>query len=394
MINKMPDARRAKMHPNIPVRALLPLFFALYLACACSQAASVRQLDFGTLEDGTAVGGIELSNANGVAVRIMALGATIQSLQVPDSEGNSEDIVLGHNTAAEYLRQPQYYGATVGRYANRIAAGKFTLDGKSYALELNDGTNHLHGGVRGFDKVIWEIESAAGGSAARAVLTHTSPDGAGGYPGTLQVRAEFTLSDNNELDITYEATTDQPTIVNITNHAYFNLAGEAGDDSIMGHELTLNADRFTPVDATLIPTGELRSVGGTPFDFRSAQPIGARVRDGGDQQLRYGRGYDHNFVINDADGTLRMAAVLHDPASGRVMELLTTAPGVQFYSGNFLNASTVGKSGHIYRQGDALCLEPQVYPDAPNQPDFPTSRLDPGETYRNTMLFRFKTQQQ
>ena len=382
------------MHPNIPVTALLPLFIGLQLACACSEAASMRQLDYGTLEDGTPVGGIELSNSNGVAVRIMALGATIQSLQVPDREGNNADIVLGHNTAAEYLRQPQYYGASVGRYANRIAGGKFTLDGKSYTLELNDGPNHLHGGVRGFDKVIWEIESAAGGSPARAVLTHTSPNGAGGYPGTLQVRAVFSLTDDNQLGISYEATTDQPTIVNITNHAYFNLAGEAGNDNIMAHELVLNADRYTPVDASLIPTGELRSVAGTPFDFRSPRPIGARVRDGSDQQLRYGRGYDHNFAINDADGTLRMAAVLHDPASGRVMELLTTAPGVQFYSGNFLNASTVGKSGHMYRQGDALCLEPQVYPDAPNQPEFPSSRLDPGEIYRNTMLFRFKTQQE
>jgi aldose 1-epimerase len=370
----------------------MPLLLVLHLLCACSEAASVKELDFGTLEDGTAVSGIEMSNANGVVVRIMALGATIQSLYVPDGKGNSDDIVLGHNTAAEYLLQPQYYGASVGRYANRIAGGKFVLDGRSYSLELNDGVNHLHGGVRGLDKVVWEIESAAGGSPARAVLTHTSPDGAGGYPGTLHVRAVFTLSEDNELGISYEATTDQPTIVNITNHAYFNLAGESSDAGILGHELTLDADRYTPVDATLIPTGELQSVIGTPFDFRSPQPIGARVRDGNNQQLRYGRGYDHNFVINDADGSLRRAAMLHDPASGRVMEILTTAPGIQFYSGNFLNATTVGKSGHIYRQGDALCLEPQVFPDAPNKPDFPSSRLDPGETYRNTMLFRFTTQ--
>jgi aldose 1-epimerase len=352
----------------------------------------VKQLEFGALADGTPVGGVELSNADGVVVRIMALGATIQSLYVPDSDGNSADIVLGHMTAAEYLLQPQYFGATVGRYANRIAGGRFTLDGKSYSLETNDGPNHLHGGVRGLDKVLWAVESAAGGSPARAALTYTSPDGDGGYPGTLHVRAIFTLSDDNELAITYEATTDQPTIVNITNHSYFNLAGEAGDADIMGHELTLNADRYTPVDATLIPTGELQSVAGTPFDFRSPQPIGARVRDGRDQQIRFGRGYDHNFVINDADGTLRQAAVLRDPGSGRVMEILTTAPAVQFYSGNFLNGTTVGKSGRVYRQGDALCLEPQVYPDAPNQPDFPSARLDPGETYTNTMVFRFTTQ--
>jgi len=379
------------MRPNTTCRALLPLLLSLHLVCACSQAANVKQLEFGKLADGTPVDGVELSNADGVAVRIMALGATIQSLHVPDSEGNSEDIVLGHTTAAEYLLQPQYFGSSVGRYANRIAGGKFTLDDVTYSLETNDGPNHLHGGERGLDKVMWAIESADGGSPARAVLTYTSPDGDGGYPGALQVRAIFTLSDANELAITYEATTDQSTIVNITNHAYFNLAGEAGNADIMGHELTLNADRYTPVDATLIPTGELLSVEGTPFDFRSPQPIGARVRDGRDQQMRYGRGYDHNFVINDADGTLRQAAVLHDPGSGRVMEILTTAPGVQFYSGNFLDGTTVGKSGRVYRQGDALCLEPQVYPDSPNQPDFPSARLDPGETYTNAMVFRFTT---
>jgi len=369
------------MHQRTTFTKLLPLLLGLHMVCACSQAADVKQLEFGEIADGTMVEGVELSNANGVVVRIMALGATVQSLHVPD----------GYTTAAEYLRQPQYFGASVGRYANRIAGGKFTLDGTTYSLETNNGPNHLHGGERGLDKVLWVIESAEGGSPARTVLTYTSPDGDGGYPGALQLRAIFTLSDNNELAITYEATTDQPTIVNVTNHSYFNLAGEAGSADIMGHELALNADRYTPVDATLIPTGELRSVEGTPFDFRSPQPIGSRVRDGRDQQMRYGRGYDHNYVINDADGALRQAAVLHDPGSGRVMEVLTTAPGVQFYSGNFLDGSSMGKSGRVYRQGDALCLEPQVYPDTPNKPDFPSARLDPGETYTNQMVFRFTT---
>jgi aldose 1-epimerase len=370
----------------------LPLLLGLHLAFACCQAADLKLLEIGTLADGTPVDGVELSNANGVAVRIMALGATIQSLSVPDRLGDSEDIVLGHTTAAEYLLQPQYFGATVGRYANRIAGGKFALDGKTYALETNDGPNHLHGGERGLDKVLWAIESADGGSPARAVLTYTSPAGDGGYPGTLRVWATYTLSDDNALAITYEATTDQPTIVNITNHSYFNLAGEAGNADILGQELTLNADSYTPVDETLIPTGEVRDVEGTPFDFRTPQRIGARIRDGRDQQMRYGRGYDHNFVVNGADGTLRRAAVVHDPDSGRVMEVLTTAPGVQFYSGNFLDGSTVGKSGRVYRQGDALCLEPQVYPDSPNHPDFPSARLDPGDTYRNQIVFRFTTQ--
>jgi aldose 1-epimerase len=249
----------------------------------------------------------------------------------------------------------------------------------------------LHGGLRGLDKVVWRIESVESGSIARVTLTHVSADGQGGYPGTLQVTAIYSLNERNELSMEYRATTDEPTIVNITHHGFFNLAGEAGNTSVMAHRLTLAADAYTPVDATLIPTGERRSVAGTPFDFRQPHAIGERIREGRDEQIRLGRGYDHNFVVNGTSGRLRPAARLEDPASGRVMELLTTAPGIQFYSGNFLDGTTAGKSGRVYRQGDALCLEPQVFPDSPNRPDFPSSRLNPGETYVNTMMFRFST---
>ncbi|MGA8203184.1 MAG: aldose epimerase family protein [Woeseiaceae bacterium] len=371
-----------------PSAALLPI---LGLLAQSAAAAEARRVDFGSLDDGTRIEAAELTNGNGMRVRIMTLGATIQSLSVPDRDGNSGDIVLGYATPAEYLAKPQYFGATVGRYANRIAGGRFTLDGREYVLETNDGPNHLHGGTHGLDKVVWKLEAAETGSPARAVFTYSSPDGAGGYPGQLDVRAIYSLGDDNTLSIDYQAQTDKPTIVNITNHSYFNLAGEDGTTGVMDHRLTIDADRFTPVDSTLIPTGELRPVAGTPFDFRKSEAIGLRIRDGDDQQIRYGRGYDHNFVINAADGSLRRAVVVEDPDSGRVMELWTTAPGVQFYSGNFLDATTVGKSGRVYRQGDALCLEPQVFPDAPNHPDFPSARLDPGQTYENRMEYRFST---
>jgi aldose 1-epimerase len=356
-----------------------------------AQAAEVTRMNFGALGDGTRIEAIELSNSSGVTARIITLGATLQSLSVPDRQGSSADIVLGYSTADEYLEKPQYFGATVGRYANRIARGRFALDNTEYSLPRNDGNNHLHGGPQGLDKVVWKVESASGGPMAEVVLSHRSPDGAQGYPGTLDVTAIYTLSDRNELAVEYRATTDKPTIVNITNHAYFNLAGEAQGQDVMAHRLTMVADRYTPVDETLIPTGELRQVAGTVFDFREAETIGQRIRDGGDQQIRFGRGYDHNFVINGVAGSLRPGARVEDPHSGRIMEVLTTAPGIQFYSGNFLDGTTVGKSGRVYRQGDALCLEPQIFPDSPNQPDFPSPRLDPGDTYMNKMVFRFST---
>jgi aldose 1-epimerase len=321
-----------------------------------------------------------------MSVRIIALGAAIQSLSVPDRRGVRADVLLGYDSPRDYVAKPQYFGATVGRYANRIARGKFTLDGREYQLETNDGPNHLHGGVHGLDTVLWTIDKVTSGPVARAVLRYVSPDGAGGYPGALTITATYSLGERSDLSVEYRAKADRPTIVNITNHAFFNLAG-SGD--VLGHRLTLSAESYTPVDATLIPTGERRSVAQTPFDFRQPRAIGQFIRDGRDEQLRIGRGYDHNFVISGKAGELRPAARLEDPASGRVLEVLATAPGLQFYSGNFLDGTVVGKGGRIYRQGDALCLEPQLFPDAPNHRDFASARLDPGQEYVNAMVFRF-----
>jgi len=349
-------------------------------------AVEAKRVDFGTLQDGTRVAAAELSNGDGMSVRIIALGAAIQSLSVPDRRGVKEDVVLGYDSPQDYLAKPQYFGATVGRYANRIARGKFTLDGRQYQLETNDGPNHLHGGVHGLDKVLWKIDEVTSGPPARVVLSYVSPDGAGGYPGTLQITATYSLGAQNELSIEYRAKTDRPTIVNITNHTFFNLAG-TGD--VLGHALTLPAEQYTPVDARLIPTGELRSVAQTPFDFRRPRVIREFIRDGRDEQLRIGRGYDHNFVISGRPGELRLAARLEDRGFGRILEVLATAPGLQFYSGNFLDGTVVGKGGRIYRQGDALCLEPQLFPDTPNHPSFPSARLDPGQEYVNKMVFRF-----
>jgi len=376
---------------TIAVPASLLLGVACALANSASFAATAERGEFGRLADGSTVEAVVLANGNGMSATVITVGATLQALLVPDRDGSPADVVLGYASAARYLEQPQYFGSTVGRFANRIANGRFTLDGVDYQLERNDGPNHLHGGVAGFDKALWRIESLSDGPAAEVVLAYSSADGEGGYPGTLEVRARYALNEQNELTIDYTATTDRPTIANITNHSYFNLAGDDGDTDILAQQLTLHAEYFTPVDSTLIPTGELRNVAGTPFDFRTSKPIGRDIRDGRNEQLMMGRGYDHNFVVNGEAGVLRPAARLADPASGRVMELLTTAPGVQFYSGNFLNATTAGKSGRVYRQGDALCLEPQVFPDAPNKAQFPSARLDPGEVYRNSMVLRFST---
>jgi len=370
---------------RLAAAVLLPAFALPALTFAAVEA---RRMDFGTLQDGTRVAAAELANASGMSVRIIALGAAIQSLSVPDRRGVAADVVLGYDSPRDYVAKPQYFGATVGRYANRIARGRFSLDGRSYALETNDGPNHLHGGAQGLDKVLWKIDEVVSGPPARVVLSHVSPDGAGGYPGTLTVTATYSLSERNELAVEYSARTDKPTIVNITNHAYFNLAGK-GD--VLGHRLKLYADSYTPVDATLIPTGERRSVAGTPFDFRQPRAIGELIRDGHDEQLRFGRGYDHNFVLSGEPSPqgMRLAAWLEDPASGRVLEVFASAPGLQFYSGNFLDGTVVGKGGRIYRQGDALCLEPQLFPDAPNHADFPSARVDPGREYVNRMVFRF-----
>jgi aldose 1-epimerase len=352
-------------------------------------AAEAKRERLGTLQDGTVIEAVTLTNGRGMTAQVMTLGAILRTLEVPDSEGKSEDIVLGYDTPAEYLANPQYFGATVGRFANRIAKGQFTLDGRSYSLATNNDPNHLHGGPLGFDKRVWAISSVKSGPEASVTLTYRSPAGEEGYPGNLDVTAIYTLNERNELTIEYRANTDAPTIANITNHSFFNLSGALAPTSATDHVLTFSADRYTPVDPTLIPTGELRPVAGTPFDFRRPTEIESRIRDGRDEQLRIGQGYDHNFVVNGEAGKMRSALHLYDPGSGRTMELLTDQPGVQFYSGNFLDGTAIGKGGVIYRQGDGLCFEPQVFPDAPNKPDFPTARLNPGQTYKNKMVLRF-----
>jgi len=364
---------------------------AAVLQFSTAVAADAARETFGTLKDGTRVEAVRLSNRHGMSVRIITLGASIQSLITPDRNDRAGDVVLGFDTPQEYADGRSYFGATVGRFANRIGRGRFVLDGRTHELAANDHGNHLHGGNHGFDKVMWTLDSVAGGASATAVMSHVSPAGEEGYPGTLRVTATYALGEDNSLHVDYRATTDQPTIVNISNHSYFNLSALPGGGSALQELLQVNAASFTPVDAQLIPTGELRSVAGTPFDFRQPTPVGLRVRDGADAQLRYGRGYDHNFVLDGAAGILRLAARIEDPATGRIMEILTTAPGLQFYSGNFLDATVKGKGGQLYREGDALVLEPQLFPDAPNHANFPSATLRPGDVYHNAIVYRFLT---
>ena len=367
------------------------LIFVSLIGAQYASAAEAKREPFGVLDDGSSIEAVVLSNKSGTTVRLMTLGATIQSLRVPDRHGNAGDVVLGFSTAQEYLTDTHYFGATVGRFANRIAKGRFSLDGHNYLLATNDHGNHLHGGAHGFDKVVWRVASITSGEPATAALTYVSPDGEEGYPGTLHVTAKFSLYEHNSLQIQYEATTDKPTIVNISGHSYFDLSAGVGNGSAMTHLLQIFASRFMPVNAQLIPTGELRSVTGTAFDFRQPTAVGLRIRNSRDEQIRYGRGYDHNFVLDAPAGVSRLAARLVDPASGRVMELITTAPGLQFYSGNFLDATTSGKEDRLYRQGDALALEPQLFPDAPNQSGFPSARLNPGDVYKSSFEYRFST---
>jgi aldose 1-epimerase len=358
------------------------------LSVQAVSAATASRTPFGALADGTKVEAVTLTNSAGMSAKVMTLGATLQSLIVPDKAGHKDDVVLGYDTAQEYLTRPNFFGASVGRYANRIAKGKFSLDGKTYMLATNDGPNSLHGGARGFDKRMWKIDSVSNGPEAKVVLSYVSADGEEGFPGALQVTATYSLNEQNELRLDYRATTSKPTVLNLTNHSYFNLSGNDARD-VMGNMVTLHAERFTPVDATLIPTGERRPVAGSPFDFRAPHRVGERIRDARDQQIRFGRGYDHNFIVDGAAGTLRPAAVVQEPVSGRTLEMSVSAPGIQFYTGNFLDGTFFGKSSHAYRQGDAICLEPGVFPDSPNHADFPTARLNPGQSYINTIVYKF-----
>lgn len=344
---------------------------------------------FGVTQDGVEIDRYTLTNARGMRLQVITYGGIITSLEVPDRQGNFQDVVLGYDQLIDYEQKNPFFGALIGRFGNRIANGKFTLEGVAYTLAQNDGKNHLHGGEKGFDKVVWSADGKLIDGEAVLKLTYLSKDMEEGYPGNLSVEVTYTLSQDNALKVTYNAVTDKPTIVNLTQHSYFNLSGKT---DILDHNLTLNADTFLAVDETLIPTGELKAVSGTPFDFRTAKAIGKDIGVD-DIQLKRGLGYDHCWVLNNQDKGMRTAAILSDPDSGRVMEILTDQPGIQFYSGNFLDGTYSKKnSDSFYGYRSGLCLETQHYPDSPNQSSFPSVVLKPGETYSTQTLFKFSTQ--
>ena len=359
-----------------PIRCLLPL---LFVAMTAATHADMKREVFGHTSDGEPVEIFTLTNAHGLRARVMTWGASLVEMSVPDATGKLNDVTLGFDTLESYLKPNPFFGVIAGRYANRIALGKFTLDGKEYTLSTNDGRNHLHGGKRGFDKRNWKRE-AAGPNAVR--FTYLSPDGEEGYPGTLQASVVYTLTDGDGLQLEYRATTDKPTVVNLTNHAYWNLAGE-GD--ILDHDIRIDADRYTVVDGESIPTGELRAVKGTPFDFTAPKVVG---RDIGVLKDAPGGGYDHNFVCRRAGKEMPVVAELRDPKSGRVMTVSTDQPGIQFYTGNYLK-NVKGKGGRTYEKLWGICLETQHFPDSPNRPEFPSTTLHPGDTYRSTTVYQF-----
>lgn len=344
---------------------------------------------FGHLPSGDRVAAVTLANGNGMAVTIIGYGAAIQSVTLPGGQGGRDELTLGYATLEGYLGNAQYAGATVGRVANRIAGGKFQLGGKEFQIERNDGDNALHGGRQGLDRANWKVEQTSPDSVT---LAHTSPDGDQGFPGNLDITATYALDNNNRLSVEYLARTDARTLVNISNHAYWNLSGDRGDGTAMDHLLTIRANQYLPVDERLIPTGEMRAVNATPFDFRQAMRIGQGVRSGSEEQLCLARGYDHNWVLSDdPQSASRPVAQLIDPLSRRVMTLDSNQPGLQFYSGNFFDSSTRRQDGGLVRMGDFIALEPQAYPDTPNQPSFGSIRLDPGETYRSVIGWTFTT---
>lgn len=378
-----------KAFMNRSMLATLSYGALLALASTSALAAEGSRALAGKLADGTGIEVITLSNRQGVSAKILTYGATLQSLSGPDRTGKTADVLLGYDDLSGYVDHPNYFGVTVGRYANRIAGGTFTLDGKPYQLPLNDKVNSLHGGGKGFDKQVWKVVSLKSGPIATLVLSLTSPDGDSGYPGQLDTTVTYTLDEAGNLGIAFDARTSKPTIVNMTNHAIFNLAGEGSADGALGHLLTIPAKAYTPVDANLIPTGELKPVDGSVFDFRASRRVADGIRDGRDQQIVFGRGYDHNYALDKgATKAPELAARLEDPASGRVLEVLSTEPGVQFYAGNFLDGTLVGKQGHLYRMGDGIALEPQKFPNSPNQPSFLSARVDPGKPYHHQMIYR------
>jgi len=355
---------------------------------AAAAPAPVRKEPFGTLPDGQAVDRYTLTNKNGVEMQVINYGGIITSLRVPDKNGVVEDVVLGYDSLSGYLKTTPYFGAIVGRYGNRIANGKFKLDGKTYTLAQNNNGQSLHGGIKGFDKVYWSIEEATSADGPSVKLKYTSKDMEEGYPGNLAVEVVYTLTNDNALKIDYTATTDKKTVLNLTQHSYFNLTGN-GKRDILEHVVTLAADKFVPVGKTLIPTGKLMDVANTPFDFRTPTAVGARI-DSKDQQLVMGGGYDHCWVLTGTDST-KAAATVYEPTSGRVVDVYTTEPGIQFYSGNFLDGTITGKGGVVYTKRFGLCLETEHFPDSPNQSSFPSVVLNPGETYKTQTVYKFST---
>jgi aldose 1-epimerase len=375
------------MEKRMNVRQKLFALLLLLSSCALANAqATVSKAPFGTA-DGQSVDLYTLRNLHGVEAKITNYGGILVSLKVPDRNGKFDDVVLGFNDLDTYLKGHPYFGALIGRYGNRIAKGRFTLNGVEYKLAVNNGENTLHGGIKGFDKVVWTGKEMKTKAGPAVVLTYLSKDGEEGYPGNLNVRVVYTLTNNNELKIEYSARTDKDTVTNLTHHSYFNLAGE-GNGDILSHRVTINANRFVPTDAGSIPTGELRKVAGTPFDFLTAHAIGERINQD-EEQLKLGNGYDHTWVINGRPGSLRLAATAYEATSGRTMQVWTTEPGMQFYTGNFLDGTLTGKSGKIYQRRFGFCFETQHYPDSPNQPSFPTTTLRKGATYKSTTIYRF-----
>ena len=381
------------------MKKIIQLLTVTALSAACftgcesmsnTPKGTITQSDFGTSPDGKPVELYTLANSKGMTATIMTYGGIVTSLKVPDKDGNFGDVVLGYDNLDSYVKSSPYFGALIGRYGNRIAAGKFTLDDTTYQLATNNGVNSLHGGLKGFDKVVWTARPMPTTHGPSLILTYVSPGMEEGYPGTLSVTAIYSITEDNELRLDYSATTSAKTVVNLTHHSYFNLAGKG---EILNHVAIINADKFTPVDATLIPTGELRPVQGTPFDFTTPHTIGERIGDTNDEQIVRANGYDHNFVLNKKGNELSFAAEMYEVTSGRILQVFTTEPGIQFYSGNFLDGTLTGKGGWTYQFRDGFCFEPQHFPDSPNHPEFPTTVLNPGETYQNTIIYKFSVKQ-
>jgi aldose 1-epimerase len=368
-------------------RITIILLAAIMLSCNSDDGNKIIQENFGVAPDGSPVFLYTMKNSNGMTVKLTNYGATLVSIVTPDKDGNFADIIAGFDSLSGYVNDNSFIGVTVGRYANRIGKGKFKIDDREYQLTINDGNNHLHGGVKGFHKLVWDSEIVTDDTSSYVVMKLHSPDGYEGYPGNVDVKVKFSLNDNNDLLIEYAGTTDKPTILNLTNHAYYNLSGNF-ENTILDHILTINADNFTPIDSELIPTGEIAPVENTPMDFRKPTAVGAHINE--DYiQLKYGKGYDHNWALNEYDGNVRKAVTLSDPKSGRVLEIFTDQPGMQFYSGNFLNATITGKGGIKYNYRTALCLEPQFFPDSPNKDNFASPLLKPGDIYRQKTVYHF-----